>query len=202
MSKYRPRRVVVHGVDTNSYIDIILEDLKSTPYTLLRELHKNRDHYSNISYLDKSDKDLSHLNRDIKPWLSKDLIVGIKTKQQVDEINLAAVSANIGINISNNNNNLKYYMFNPQLILPYSRENKGKHFDFIYIIYKYLSTYTTPYKEELKKVRKMFRNAFLEEYFKDTSQCSFDYFLKRSKEFVELYVKGKNPELHGWFIEK
>jgi len=76
VSKYKPKRVMVLGLDSKSVLDAVTEDRSSTSYTLLARLQENRDQYSNFSYIDKSNIDSRNLSRNIDPWIKKNLIVG------------------------------------------------------------------------------------------------------------------------------
>lgn len=200
VSKYRPKRVSSYGLDSGAYIDKILEDTVSTSYELLKELQANRDQLSNISYIDITGKDKGNFSRNIMPWLQKDLLVPIKTKEQFDDITLASKVAGINIDVVPEKGK-RYFMFNPSLLLPYSRMDKGKHFDTIYLIYQYLKSYTPPAKSVYQDCFKKYKDAMVKEYFKDSNQCSFDEFLSRSKEFINQRLAGKEPILDGWFKE-
>lgn len=46
---------------------------------------------------------------------------------------------------------------------------------------------------------KQHSNAMLKEYYKDNNQRSFDEFPKRSKEYINQCLAGKEPILEGWF---
>lgn len=198
VSKYRPKRVNSYGTVGVSYVDRILEDTAGTPYGLLKELQSNREQFSNISYIDITGKDIKNFSRHIAPWLNKDLIVAIKTKEQFDDITLASMVSGIPIDI-NPQKGRRYFMFNPSLLLPYSRMDKGKHFDFIYLIYQYLKSYVPPAKSAYQDCHKKHKDAMVKEYFKDSNQCTFDEFLDRSKEYINLCLAGKQPVLDGWF---
>lgn len=198
MSKYRPKQLMVLGLDHGSVLDIQAGTQVTTAYTLLKELHKNRDHYSNFSYIDKAGKDLSNLNKNLKSWIQADLIVPVKTQDQIDSIYVAAKATGLSIDIPSNKNH-KVFMFNPSLLLPYSRMDKGKHFDTIYLIYQYLKSYVPPTKSAYQDCHKKHKDAMVKEYFKDSNQCSFDEFLDRSKEYINLCLAGKEPILEGWF---
>lgn len=200
VSKYRPKRVNSYGLDGVPYIDRVLEGTVGTSYELLKELQSNRDQLSNISYVDMTGKDIKNFSRNMLPWLKEDLLVAIKTKEQFDDITLASRVAGINIDLVPEKNR-RYFMFNPSLLLPYSRADKGKHFDTIYLIYQYLKSYVPPTKSAYQACFKQHNNAMLKEYFRDTNQCSFDEFLDRSKEFINQRLAGKEPVLDGWFKE-
>lgn len=200
VSKYRPKKLVVLGESDGSYINKVLASNTSTSYELLKELQSNRDHFSNISYVDMSDKDTKHFSTNISAWLNKDLIVAIKTKEQFQDINIAGKVAEVNIDLVPEKGK-RYFMFNPSLLLPYSRMDKGKHFDTIYLIYQYLKSYVPPTKSAYQACFKQHNNAMLKEYFKDTNQCSFDEFLSRSKDYINKCLEGKEPILQGWFKE-
>lgn len=200
VSKYRPKKLVVLGENTGSYINKVLESNTSTSYELLKELQNNRDHFSNISYVDMSDKDTKHFSTNISTWLNKDLIVAIKTKQQITDIGLASMTAGIPIDMGFQKGR-RYFMFNPSLLLPYSRADKGKHFDTIYLLYQYLKSYVSPTKSAYQACFKLHKDSMVREYFKDTNQCSFEMFLERSQEYINKCLQGAEPILEGWFKE-
>lgn len=201
VSKYKPKRVMVLGLDSKSVLDAVTEDRSSTSYTLLARLQENRDQYSNFSYIDKSNIDSRNLSRNIDPWIKKNLIVAVNTQEQINDIKSALAAAGLSIELPASKKK-KCYMFNPSLTLPYSRLDKGKHFDTLYLIYQYLKSYRTPAQIEYYKIRKIYNDALLAEYFRDPDQCSFDEFLKRSREYIKLCAKGCVPELPGWFKTK
>lgn len=198
VSKYRPKKLVVLGESTGSYINKVLESNTSTSYTLLKELQSNRDHFSNISHVDIAGKDTKNFSTNISVWLKEDLIVAIKTKQQITDIGLASMAAGIPIDMGFQKGR-RYFMFNPELLLPYSRTDKGKHFDLVYLIYQYLKSYVSPTKSAYQTCFKLHKDSLVREYFKDTNQCSFDEFLVRSKEYVNQCLKGNEPTIEGWF---
>ena len=200
VSKYRPKRVNSYGLDGVPYIDRVLEGTVGTSYDLIKELQSNRDQFSNISYVDMAGKDIKNFSRNMLPWLKEDLLVPIKTKEQFQDINLAGKVAGINIDVVPEKNK-RYFLFNPSLLLPYSRMDKGKHFDFIYLIYQYLKSYVPPTKSAYQACFKQHNNAMLKEYFKDSNQCSFDEFLSRSKDYINKCLEGKEPILQGWFKE-
>lgn len=201
VSKYRPKRVNSYGLDGVPYIDRVLEGTVGTSYELLKELHSNRDQLSNISYVDMIGKDIKNFSRNMLPWLKEDLLVPIKTKEQFQDINLAGKVSGINIDVVPEKGK-RYFLFNPSLLLPYSRTDKGQHFDTLYLIYQYLKSYRTPAQIEYYKIRKIYNDALLTEYFRDPDQCSFDEFLKRSREYIKLCAKECVPELYGWFKTK
>ncbi len=198
VSKYRPKHVNSYGTVGVSYVDRILEDTAGTPYGLLKELQSNREQFSNISYIDITGKDIKNFSRNMLPWLQKDLLVAIKTKEQFDDITLASKVAGIQIDVVQEKGK-RYFMFNPSLLLPYSRMDKGRHFDFIYLIYQYLKSYVPPAKSAYQACFNVHKDSLVREYFKDINQCTFDEFLSRSKEFINQHLAGKEPILEGWF---
>lgn len=198
VSKYRPKRVSSYGLDSAPYIDILLSGNVSAPFEVIRELQHNRDHCSNIAYVNMADKSVKNFSTNISSWLNKDLIVAIKTKEQFDDITLASMAAGIQIDLFPEKGK-RYFMFNPSLLLPYSRMDKGKHFDTIYLIYQYLKNYSPPAKSAYQDCFKKYKDAMVKEYFKDSNQCSFDEFLDRSKEYVNQCLQGNEPTLEGWF---
>lgn len=200
VSKYRPKRVNSYGLDSVSYIDRTHVNTVGTSYELLKELQSNRDQYNNISYVDMDGKDKAHFGRNMLPWLKEDLLVPIKTKEQFDDITLASRVAGIPIDVVPEKGK-RYFLFNPSLLLPYSRMDKGKHFDTIYLIYQYLKSYVPPAKSAYQDCHKKHKDAMVKEYFKDSNQCTFDEFLDRSKEYINLCLAGKQPVLDGWFKE-
>lgn len=198
VSKYRPKKLVVLGESTGSYINRVLESNTSTSYALLKELQSNRTHFSNISYIDMSDKDLKNFSTNISVWLDKDLIVAIKTKQQITDIEIASRAAGIPIDVAPQKGR-RYFMFNPELILPYSSTNKGKHFDLVYLLYKYLKSYVSTAKSKYQEYLLKYKNALIKEYFRDTEQCSWEEFDIRLKMYIELCMQGNEPTIEGWF---
>lgn len=151
-SMYKPKQFIQKGVRNFSEdVDMYVSEaaLKTTPYTLLKTLHQNRDTQTNITFLIKDSIDGDHLSRNIKQWYDKGLFYPIKTRNIMDNISLLCALKKLPL--INWESSKRYFMFNPQIIIPFIKNDREySKYDFWCFVYKYIQ-----YKEYIKKSGKL-----------------------------------------------